>query len=138
MHSPHNPYAYPGQWHVPPAPPGYPLGQQQVSAPYPGAQMPPQAFYGAAPGTMPMQPMQPPQAVPEAQNGNGSLVSSNFVKGALIGAVAAYLLTNDSVQQGVIKAAVKSWSMVQGGVEEMKERFRDAEAELHAANMDQE
>ena len=62
-----------------------------------------------------------------------SVTSSGFLTGAAIGAVAAYLLTNERLQQGAIKTAVRSWSLLQGGVEEMKERFRDAEAELHAA-----
>ncbi len=62
---------------------------------------------------------------------------SRFIKGALVGAVVAYLLTNETVQQSAIKTAVKAWSMVQGGVEEMKERFRDAEAELHANQMEE-
>jgi translation initiation factor 2 alpha subunit (eIF-2alpha) len=60
-----------------------------------------------------------------------------FIKGALIGALATYILTNEKVQQGAIRGAVKAWSLVQGGVEEMKERFRDAEAELHAGRMEE-
>lgn len=56
-----------------------------------------------------------------------------FLKGLAIGAAAAYLLTNDGVQRATIKGAVKMWSVVQGGVEEIKERFKDAEAELRAA-----
>jgi hypothetical protein len=59
--------------------------------------------------------------------------NDRFVRGLLIGAAAAYLLTNEDVQRTVIKGAVKVWSTVQGGVEEAKERFRDAEAELQAA-----
>lgn len=62
-----------------------------------------------------------------------NLNDNAFVKGLLIGAGATFLLTNDTVQRNIIAAAVKLWSTVQGGVEEMKERFRDAEAELHAA-----
>lgn len=63
---------------------------------------------------------------------------SRFIKGALVGAAVAYVLTNEKVQRGAIKGAVKAWSLVQGGVEEMKEKFRDAEAELHAAQMQDE
>ena len=62
------------------------------------------------------------------------LANTRFLKGAAFGALAAYLLSNPEVQQAAIKGAVKAWSLLQGGVEEMKERFRDAEAELHAAN----
>lgn len=73
-----------------------------------------------------------------AQQHNTSLMGSSFVKGALIGAAAAYILSNEQVQQSAIKSAVKTWSLVQGGIEEMKERFLDAEAELHAAQMEAE
>lgn len=65
----------------------------------------------------------------------GTVTSSSFVKGALIAGVATYVLTNEEVQNNMIKAAVQSWAVLQGGIEEMKERFRDAEAELHAAQM---
>jgi hypothetical protein len=66
---------------------------------------------------------------PPAPNNN-----SRFVQGLLFGGVAAYLLSNEAVQHNAIKAAVRTWSALQTGVEEMKERFRDAEAELHAAS----
>lgn len=59
-----------------------------------------------------------------------------FVKGLLIGAAATYLLTNDQVQRAAIKSAVKAWSTLQGGVEELKERFQDAEAELRLAEQE--
>jgi len=42
------------------------------------------------------------------------------------------------VQRTLIKGAVKAWSFVHGGVEEIKERFHDAEAELHAAEAEKE
>ena len=59
--------------------------------------------------------------------------SSAFLRGLLIGAAVTYLVTNESVQRTAIKGAVKAWSLVHGGMEELKERFRDAEAELHSA-----
>lgn len=62
-----------------------------------------------------------------------NFTNDRFLKGLLIGAAATYLLTNENVQRMAIKGAVKAWSMVQGGVEELKERFQDAEAELRAA-----
>lgn len=58
--------------------------------------------------------------------------NDRFLKGLLIGAAAAYLLTNENVQRTAIKGAVKAWSLLQGGVEELKERFHDAEAEIRA------
>jgi hypothetical protein len=60
------------------------------------------------------------------------LGNDRFVKGLLIGAAAAYLLTNEGVQRSAIKGVVKAWSLVQGGIEEAKERFQDAEAEIAA------
>ena len=96
---------------------------------YPPAGPPPgypQGYYPWTPG------YPPPPAQPTAPTGSGHLPNPRFLKGALVGALAAYLLTNENVQHNAIKAAVRAWSMVQGGVEEMKERFRDAEAELHA------
>jgi FtsZ-binding cell division protein ZapB len=48
----------------------------------------------------------------------------------LIGAAAAYILTDENVQRTAIKGAVKAWSLLQGGVEELKERFRAAKAEI--------
>ena len=50
-----------------------------------------------------------------------------------IGPNPAYLLTNETVQKNLMTAGVKLWSALQGCVEEMKERFRDAEAEAHAS-----
>ncbi len=76
----------------------------------------------------------PPVANAPAVRSTHLLTNPRFIKGALIGAAVAYLLTNEKVQHATIKTAVKAWSLVQGGVEEMKERFRDAEAELHAAD----
>jgi hypothetical protein len=62
-----------------------------------------------------------------------NLSNDRFLKGLLIGAAAAYLLTNESVQRTAIKGVVKLWGGLQGGVEEIKERFHDAEAELQAS-----
>ena len=58
--------------------------------------------------------------------------NDQFLKGLLIGAGVTYLMSNEKVQQKMIKTAVQGWSMMQGGMEEMKERFRDAEAEIQA------
>lgn len=102
---------------------------------YPGAMPPPWAVPATA--TAPV----PAAAVPvEAHHHHGlagaalNLNDNAFVKGLLIGAGATFLLTNDTVQKNIIAAMVKLWSTMQGGVEEMKERFRDAEAELQAAD----
>lgn len=93
----------------------------------------PQGYgYGpyAAQAPMPQQPQ--PQAPAGASNALLPFTSDSFLKGALIGAAAAYILTNENVQHSMIKGTVKAWHMLQGGVEEVKERFQDAEAELMA------
>jgi hypothetical protein len=71
----------------------------------------------------------------QAQQQSSFLNFSNdrFLKGLLIGAAATYLLTNESVQRTAIKGVVQVWSALQSGIEEAKERFHDAEAELHHA-----
>jgi hypothetical protein len=76
-----------------------------------------------------------PVYAPHYKQQNSSLLgfaNDRFLKGLLIGAAAAYLLTNENVQRTAIKGAVKVWSLLQGGVEEIKERFHDAEAEIRA------
>ncbi len=56
-----------------------------------------------------------------------------FWKGALLGAAAALLVTNDTVQKSVIKGAAKVIGAVQGGVQEIKEKFEDVRAEMQHA-----
>ncbi len=63
-----------------------------------------------------------------------SFDTGNFVKGALIGAVGAYLLTNKDAQKTIFKTVAKGTEMFQAGIEEMKERFEDAKAEMQAGN----
>lgn len=68
-------------------------------------------------------------------NTNGVLSSidtGDFIKGALIGAVATYLLTNESAQKAIFKTVAKGTELFQSGIEEMKERMEDAKAELEA------
>lgn len=117
-------YPYAAQPHVPPGgqvPPGaYPVGTYPMGAGY-GAYHDPSHTYAAMSG----------RAYPAQQS--GSWLNDRFLKGLLIGAAATYLVTNESVQRTAIKGAVKVWSLIHGGVEELKERFRDAEAELHTA-----
>jgi len=61
-----------------------------------------------------------------------SFDTSNFLKGAAIGAIGAYLLTNEDAQKKIFKTFVKGTEMFQAGIEEMKERFEDAKAEMDA------
>ena len=57
---------------------------------------------------------------------------STFWKGALLGAAVAMLVTNESVQKGVVKTVSKLTAAAQSGIEEMKEKFEDAKAEAVA------
>lgn len=136
------------KYHHPYMPPPHGYARPHINSPYwtdPYRTATPTSWYGmphARHHGYPYMPIQPAQMMPleqqpqTAATTTNSLMGSSFVKGALIGAAAAYLLSNEQVQNGAIKAAVKTWSLVQGGIEEMKERFLDAEAELHASQMD--
>jgi len=69
-----------------------------------------------------------------ANGGNGlsslgkmlNLDDSEFRKGALIGAAAVLLLTNESVQSMLFKTGAIAKEAVQGGVEKVKESASDA------------
>ena len=66
------------------------------------------------------------------QKVNNTFDTGNFLKGALIGAVGAYLLTNEDAQKKIFKTFAKGADMFGAGIEEMKERLEDAKAELEA------
>lgn len=51
-----------------------------------------------------------------------SLDDKEFWKGALVGAAAVLLLTNEGVQRALFRGAVKSRDAVQGGVKKVRER----------------
>ncbi|MFW5899621.1 MAG: YtxH domain-containing protein [Desulfovermiculus sp.] len=53
-----------------------------------------------------------------------------YMKGFLLGAGATLVLTNPRVKKAMLRGTVKLWSMVQGGVEEVKEQFQDVQAEM--------
>lgn len=59
--------------------------------------------------------------------------ADSLMKGLAIGAGAAYLLTNETAQRTILRTAVQVWSLLQNGIEELKERLHDAEAEVAAA-----
>ena len=58
--------------------------------------------------------------------------SSTFWTGAAVGAGLALLVTNESVQKGVVKTFSKMMAAVGGGIEEIKEKYEDAKAEVEA------
>lgn len=57
---------------------------------------------------------------------------SGFIKGLLVGGISAYILTNPKAQDTLFKAIIKGGSLINAGIEELKERFEDAKAELEA------
>lgn len=61
--------------------------------------------------------------------------SSTFWTGAVLGAGLTLLVTNESVQKTVMKTASKLMAATSGGVEELKEKYRDAKAEVDAEEM---
>ncbi len=130
MSSHYLPHPYSGSTPFDPRPmgqAGYAPGHPSYGYPQPGA-----GWYGASqPGQYPGY-HQSQWAYPARGSAPFfNFANDRFVKGLLIGAAATYLVTNESVQRALIKGVVKTWSMLQGGVEEIRERFHDAEAELH-------
>lgn len=98
-----------------------PYAQQQYAQQY-GAQ--PYAQYPAS---------QTKAAAPAPGTGLASwfnVTQPAYLKGLLLGAGIALVVTNPSVQKALIGGAVRVWAAVQGGVEEMKEQIEDVKAEL--------
>lgn len=54
-----------------------------------------------------------------------------ILKGAAIGAVATFILTNPTTQNAIFKGIAKLSSLLEMGVEELKERYEDAKAEVN-------
>ncbi len=62
---------------------------------------------------------------------NVNFRDQQFWKGALLGAAVTLVVTNESLQKGIMKTAARLYGAIQGGVQEMKEKFEDVQAELH-------
>ena len=66
------------------------------------------------------------------QGTNGSFFSkmrtNEFLTGALLGAAAAYILTNKTAQEAILQGFVKMGNLFSAGIEELKERYEDAKA----------
>ncbi len=105
-----------------------PFGKQTMNNPYITTQNPSQASLQNPnlPNNAPAAPVLP----------DASSATSDFIKGALIGAAVTYLLNNEKVQNALFKTVAKTSSMFQTGMEEVKERYEDAKAETAANNMD--
>lgn len=61
------------------------------------------------------------------------LLNNRFVMGMLVGGALTYVLTNEAFQRAAIRGVMQIWLNIQSGMEETKERFRDAESEIKAA-----
>lgn len=61
----------------------------------------------------------------------------NFWKGALLGAAVTLLVTNETVQKGVMKGVAKIYGAAQGGVQEIKEKFEDMQAEMRQKSQEE-
>lgn len=59
-----------------------------------------------------------------------AVTDPGYVKGFVLGAGLAYLLTNPKVQRALVKGAVSIWTSVQGGFEEVKEQIQDIKCEM--------
>lgn len=68
-------------------------------------------------------------ATPSALDGWLNFKDATYLKGVVLGASVALVATNPTVQKAVVSGAVKLWSGIQGGVEEVKEQIRDIKAE---------
>ncbi len=75
---------------------------------------------------------QTPQMNQNQNNPLGGFNNGDFVKGALIGAAVTFLLTNKGAQESIMKAASKGTELFQAGMEELKERYEDARAQMEA------
>ena len=62
----------------------------------------------------------------------GTFDTQKFLMGALVGAAGAYLMTNEKAQKALFKTFAKGSAMFGAGIEELKERYEDAQAELEA------
>ncbi len=69
---------------------------------------------------------------PQLQQNQSVFNNGDFIKGALIGAAVTFLLTNKGAQETIMKAASKGNELFQAGMEELKERYEDARAQMEA------
>lgn len=63
--------------------------------------------------------------------------SEQFLLGALLGAGAAWLLSDPALRGKLMKAGMQLYASLAGGIEEMKEQAADLRAELEAAQYEQ-
>jgi hypothetical protein len=114
--------------------PGYPTPQQPANHAYYQTVYDGQAPYVRTPDAAIRERSLTPAASTTPTLGSWFDYSNpSYIKGLLLGAGATLLVTSPAVQNAVIKGAVAAWSAVVGGMEEIKERIRDAKAEKSMA-----
>ncbi len=79
----------------------------------------------------------PSLQTPSSPTQNG-FATGDFIKGALLGAAVTYLLTNKNAQETIMKAVGKGSELFSAGIEELKERYEDAKAQMQAHQHHQE
>lgn len=60
-----------------------------------------------------------------------AVTNGNFITGVLVGALTTLVFTNPGVQRALFKTAAKTTDLIRSSVAEARERFHDAEAEVH-------
>lgn len=58
--------------------------------------------------------------------------TEQFLLGAVIGAAAAYVLSDEKLRGNIVKSAIRLYSNFAGGFEELKEQVGDLKAEIEA------
>ena len=72
------------------------------------------------------------QSIPASSSVQSGFNNGDFIKGALIGALATYLLTNKNAQETIMKTIGKGSELFSAGIVELKERYEDAKAQKQA------
>lgn len=62
--------------------------------------------------------------------------SQQFLAGALLGAAAAYVLSDEALRAKLIKGGMQLYAGLAGGLEEIKEQMADIQAELAVGQQD--
>ena len=60
-----------------------------------------------------------------------------FLVGLLIGAGAAYIVSDEQMRRQIIRYAMQTYSNLAGGFEELREQVADIQAELHSEHATQ-
>lgn len=108
--------------------------QAYVQQPVQGAPQDPNAgAYAYYPQTLPAQ--APANYVPAARPATFpgmNVTAPAFWTGAVVGAGLTLLVTNERVQKTMVKAVSRVMAATSSGIEEMKEKYEDAKAEVEA------